>query len=139
MVDATWLSRLHALAALDAVQADRRDVLPPWYGQPEYARVEAAYAALLQFDPGDRSRPLTECEAELCAIDAEIAAAVAERDACYRASLDEPRPSLRRLRAELARGTVAALEELTQGVGALAYEARMVLDGRAVSRYGNAT
>ncbi len=130
MVDPTWLARLHALAALDAVQAERRDVLPPWYGQPEYARVKAAYAALVQFDPSDTSRPISECEAELRAIDAEIAAAVAERDACYRASLDEPRPSLRRLRAELARGTVAALEELTHGVGALAYEARMALDGR---------
>jgi hypothetical protein len=124
VIDAVRRARLSALIAADLDAIERRDVLPPWCGLPEDARVLEAWRELVAVDVSDRTRHIDEVHADLVRARARCDLALAVRDAEMREALNAPRPTLRRLQAELARLSAADLVALGEEAGPLAFAAR---------------
>ena len=124
MIDDVRRARLTALIAADLDAIERRDELPPWWGLPEDARVIKAWRALVAVDVSDRTRHIDEVQADLRRASDECRAALAARDDEYQAALDAPRPTLRRLRAELERIAPADLVKLAREPGPLGVASR---------------
>lgn len=123
MIDAVQRARIWALIRADVAECERRDVLPPWYGLPEDARLEAAWRDLVGLDVSDRTRHIDEVQADLVRIRARIDVATSARNCELRDALDQPRPTWRRLIAEMRRipiADLAQIAELDDTMGALA-------------------
>ena len=123
MIDALQRTRIWALIRADVAECQRSDVLPPWHGLPEDARLEEAWRAMVALDVSDRTRHIDEVQADFVRARARIDLALAARDAEWRAMLDQPRPTWRRLIAEMRRipaHDLAQLAELDDTMGALA-------------------
>ena len=123
MIDDVRRARLSALIAADLDAIERRAVLPPWWGLPEDARVLDAWRAMVALDVSDCTRHIDEVQADFVRARARIDLALAARDSEWRAMLDQPRPTWRRLIAEMRRipaHDLAQLAEMDDTMGALA-------------------
>lgn len=123
MIDSVQRARIWALIRADVAACESGDSLPPWYGQPEDARLEAAWRKLVAVDVFDRTRHIDEVQADLMRARAECDVALAVRDGEWRDALAQPRPTWRRLIAEMRRipiADLAQIAELDDTMGALA-------------------
>jgi hypothetical protein len=123
VIDSVQRARIWALIRADVAACESGDSLPPWYGQPEDARLEAAWRKLVAVDVSDRTRHIDEVQADLVRARAECDVALAVRDGEWRDALDQPRPTWRRLIAEMRRipiADLAQIAELDDTMGALA-------------------
>ena len=123
MIDALTRARIWTLIRADVAACERGHELPPWDGLPEDARVEEAWRAMVALDVSDRRRHIDEVQADFVRARARIDVALAARDAEWRGMLDQPRPTWRRLIAEMRRISIADLVALSDNddtMGALA-------------------
>ena len=134
MIDAVQRARIWALIRADVAECERRDVLPPWYGLPEDARLEAAWRELVALDVNDRTRHIDEVQADLTRIRARIDIATSARNCELRDALDQPRPTWRRLIAEMRRLPAASLARLSANDDTMGALARMALGKPSLPR-----
>lgn len=127
MIDAVQRARIWALIRADVTECERRDVLPPWCGLPEDARLEAAWRELVALDVNDRTRHIDEIQADLTRIRARIDLATSARNCELRDAIDQPRPTWRRLIAEMRRLPAASLARLSANDDTMGALARMAL------------
>lgn len=134
MIDAVQRARIWALIRADVAECERRDVLPPWYGLPEDARLEAAWRELVALDVSDRTRHIDEIQADLTRIRARIDLATSARNCELRDALDQPRPTWRRLIAEMRRLPAASLARLSANDDTMGALARLALGKPSLPR-----